>query len=347
MSGDKKKLAPEQKAMKQLGRNLIILVVLMVLVFWFIFRDQNVGEILAIAQGADKFYILLGMVLMMGYFSLQAWNVGTLLKSFGEKVTFWQMLKFTLIEFFFCAVTPGATGGQPVEIYYMTKEKISGANATLAIFIQLFSMQFAIVAFGIVCLPFVVTKMNTAVWILYIAGMLINGAALALMWICIVSPKAVEKLADLGLGLLGKINEQKAEELKGKLGKALKEYKKNSKFIRGHKKEFRISILKVMGQVTLFYAVPFCIYRAFGLAGESIFSLFCLQAVLFVATSGLPLPGAIGASESVFLALYGGAFGMELLSSAMLLNRGVTFYWFVVVSLIVVMVTMMKKDNKK
>ena len=69
----------------------------------------------------------------------------------------------------------------------------------------------------------------------------------------------------------------------------------------------------------------------------TVIQLFNIQSVLFLATSGLPLPGAIGASESVFLTLYGTAFGEQLLSPAMLLNRGISFYLFVLITMGVVM----------
>jgi uncharacterized membrane protein YbhN (UPF0104 family) len=59
----------------------------------------------------------------------------------------------------------------------------------------------------------------------------------------------------------------------------------------------------------------------------------------------LPLPGAIGASESVFLSLYGAVFGEGLLSTAMLLNRGINFYWFVLISMIVVFINILIKKK--
>ena len=70
-----------------------------------------------------------------------------------------------------------------------------------------------------------------------------------------------------------------------------------------------------------------------------------MQAILYTTVSGLPLPGAIGVSETVFLGIYGVAFGKELLQSAMLLNRGISFYSFVIISLAVVIFNIIK--NKK
>ena len=68
-----------------------------------------------------------------------------------------------------------------------------------------------------------------------------------------------------------------------------------------------------------------------------------MQAVLYTTVSGLPLPGAVGVSETVFLKIYGKAFGENLLKGTMLLTRGITFYLYVIVSLVVVIITAIKK----
>jgi uncharacterized membrane protein YbhN (UPF0104 family) len=52
----------------------------------------------------------------------------------------------------------------------------------------------------------------------------------------------------------------------------------------------------------------------------------------------IPLPGSIGVSETVFLNIFGGIFGELVLSSAMLINRFVSFYFFVLLSTIIVIV---------
>ena len=72
-----------------------------------------------------------------------------------------------------------------------------------------------------------------------------------------------------------------------------------------------------------------------------------MQAVLYTTVSGLPLPGAIGVSETVFLGIFGVAFGQDLLKGAMLLNRIDTFYLFVIISLIVVIINAIRMKNVK
>ena len=140
------------------------------------------------------------------------------------------------------------------------------------------------------------------------------------------------------MGFVYKIGFTHAKEWQKSIEKGLDEYSESSKYIKTHRREFIQALMKTTVQIVLFFMIPFFVYKAFNLSGYNIFTLFTMQSILFVATSGLPIPGAIGASETVFLSLYGAVFGEGLLSSAMLLNRGINFYWFVIISMVVVLI---------
>ena len=110
---------------------------------------------------------------------------------------------------------------------------------------------------------------------------------------------------------------------------------------------FISAILRVFIQIIVYYSIPFCIYKAFGLNEYTLFQFLPMQAILYTIVSGIPLPGAIGASETAFLKIFGPVFGLGILNGAMLLTRGVTFYLFVLISLIVVIITASKKKDIK
>ncbi|MBQ3325788.1 flippase-like domain-containing protein [Candidatus Saccharibacteria bacterium] len=336
---------------KSMARYVIIFIALIIITFWLIFKDQDIGGVFQALTKVNYWYILLGILLMMGYFLTQAQNVRKILASFGEHITIWKSLKFTMIEFFFCALTPGASGGQPVEIYYMAKEKIPASKATLAVLVQILDFQIAVMAIGIVSQaimwftnPDLLT--GTVAWLLRI-GMIINGVALIILAFCVFSNRIAKMIVNWALKLLKKIGVKKIEEKRASLDKSLDSYQEGAVYIRTHRKDFLLSIGRALLQVTLFYMIPFCVYKSFGLTGMTMIQLFTIQSVLFLATSGLPLPGAIGASESVFLTLYGAAFGEQLLSPAMLLNRGISFYLFVLVTMIVVMANAIMLKRKE
>lgn len=335
-----------KNAVKKTITNLIIVLGLIALTFWFLFKDQDVGEILRVAKEANTGFIALGLFIMLLYFFMESLNIKCILKSFDNKISIFKALKFTLIGFFFSGITPAASGGQPMEIYYMSKENISGAHATMTLLLQLCGFQISTLSLGIIC-----AIINPGIFVgnailpLFIVGVIINGFALALMLMCIFSKKMTKKIIKTGIKLVNFFRFKKKDDKIDGLLEGMVKYTESSKYIKEHKKEFVMSILRVFIQIILYYLIPFCVYKAFGLNDYNIFQLFTMQAVLYTTTSGLPLPGAIGVSETAFLTIFGGAFGTALLSSAMLLNRGISFYIFMIVGIIVVLINAIRKKN--
>ena len=113
------------KKIKKTIRNLIVFILLIGLTFYLIFKDQNVLEILNIAVSVKKRYILVAIIAMCLYLLGETINITRILKELGEKSTFLRNIRYTLIGFFFSSITPAASGGQPMEIYYMHKRKDS------------------------------------------------------------------------------------------------------------------------------------------------------------------------------------------------------------------------------
>ena len=326
-----------KNSVKSLTISISFFLALLFLTFWIIFKDQDLDKILDVAKSANFWWILLGLIVMLGYFLIQAFNVKKILEALGEKVPLKKMLKYTFIEFFFCAMTPSASGGQPLEIYYMSKEGISAPKATMAIFIQLCGYQISVMTLGIISVLFLPYKLPPGVFMFFTIGLLINGVALLVLLSCVFLPRITQVIVGGFVKLLRGARFKKVDQIEENLNSGLEQYAKNAAFIKSHKKLFGIAVARVFGQITLYYIVPFCVYKAFGLTEHNLFELFAMQSVLFIATAGFPVPGSVGLSESVFLALYGSVFGGELISSAMLLNRGITFYLFVIISLVIVL----------
>ena len=79
-------------------------------------------------------------------------------------------------------------------------------------------------------------------------------------------------------------------------------------------------------QLACSYAMPYVVYRAFGLSGFSLWEAVALQALCSIAVGYLPLPGSAGAAENVFLRGFLLIFGEALVAPAMILSRTLSCY---------------------
>lgn len=277
---------------------------------------------------------------------MEAYNVRSVLVALGErKISILKALKFTWIGFFFSAITPAATGGQPVEVYYMNKEKIKVSNGTMAMLLQLCGFQISTILVSIVCaiLNFDMLK-DGMIWF-YLLGLSLNTIALTFMLIGVFSKKITTKLINGLIRFIKFIKVRNAEKKIDKIKDGLNQYNDSAIFIKKHKGEFIKSILRVTVQILIYHSIPYFIYRAFGLNTYSYLKILSIQSVLFITVSSLPLPGAIGVSETLFLKIYGQVFGKLLLNGAMLIYRFVSFYLYILIAAIVVVINGIRMRN--
>ena len=339
----------EKSRVKKNLLNMLLFVALIFITFWLILKDQNTDEVMSAVGNCKKQYLILGMLVMTAYISCEAINLRRILKGLGEKVSFIKSIKYTLIGFFFSAITPAATGGQPMEIYYMHKEGVAVANGTLALLVQLMSMQIVNLSLGIVSIFFNIEVVNNGGLIFLSAiGIILNSCALMLLIIGIFSKRLSKGLVNIFVKILKFFRKKNIDKLQEKIEKELLKYQENSTYLKEHKEVILKSIVITLVQMLSYYMVPFFVYKAYGLNEYGIIRIMSIESLLYTTVSAIPSPGSVGVSEGGFLGLYSNVFPAGIISSAMILNRLISFYLVVVVSLVVVLIFTLKykKDNK-
>lgn len=333
------------KKIKKTIRNLIVFILLIGLTFYLIFKDQNVLEILNIAVSVKKRYILVAIIAMCLYLLGETINITRILKELGEKSTFLRNIRYTLIGFFFSSITPAASGGQPMEIYYMHKEKIAVANSTLALLVHLTSFQIVTITLGILSTILHFEIVKSGLIYLVVLGILLNSTALTLLAISIFSKRLSKGLINFAVKVLRFFRIPNIEKKQESLEKELEKYQESAVYIKEHKKLMIKTLVTTFIQVIIYYSIPYWVYLAFGFTGYNFFQIVTLQAMLYATVSGIPSPGAVGVSEGAFIEIFKGVFPATMINSAILLNRGASFYLFVIISAIITTITALKTKN--
>jgi len=334
---------------KKQSRNFIIFIVLIILTFYIILKDQDTSQIIKIIIDSKKEFILIGILAMCIYVICEAINIGRILKTLNEKSNFLKNLKYALIGFFFSAITPAASGGQPMQIYYMHKEKISVANSTLALLINLSCVQIVTISIALISLIFNYKYLNTGLIWLFVIGVTLNLSALILLLISIFTKKMSKTLVNISIKVLKFFKVKNIEEKEKKFLNELEKYQSSSEYIKKNKFVIIKNLITTYIQYILFYSVSYWVYCALGLSENNALEVITMQSILYATVSGIPSPGAVGVSEGGFMAIFANIFPETMLESAMLLNRGINFYLLVVVSAIVVIVNSLieKKEEKE
>ena len=340
----------DMKAIKKANiamiRNLILFILLIIVTFWYIFKDQDLNELKNVIQSANILYVFIGFMLMFGSYLMESINIRSTLICLGEKkFSILRALKYTSVGAFFSALTPGSTGGQPAEVYYMTKDGIKATNGTLTMLMELCAFQISSILLAIVCGILNPSLLSDGIVWFYILGIVVNGCALTGMLLGMFSKKLTRKFINFVIKMMQKLNVKGFEKKKAKLEEGINQYIESAKYIKENKIVFIKSILRVFLQVVLYHSIPYFIYRSFGLNELSYFDLFSMQAVLYITVAAIPVPGSIGVSETLFMRLYGIAFSKNIISGAMLLFRFSSFYIYIIIFAFVVIINAIKSKN--
>jgi len=313
-----------------------LLLALMAVTLFVLLRDQPFSQLLTVLGQVKAGYVLLGLGLMVVFVGSEAMCTRLILGRLGHKLPYRWCLGYSFVGFYVSSITPSSTGGQPAQIYYMSRDGVPAAHGALNMMLIAVCYQVVALLYGVVTLvvrPGLLTAMGGGLGLLLLYGGLVMLALTAGMLSLMFLPNAARKLTGAVLGLLARVRIVKdraaAQE---KLDRQMAEYRRGAECIRANPGLVPALLGLTVLQLTSLFAVPFVVYRAFGLSGYGAWELIGMQALLTLSTSALPLPGAVGASEGGFVKSFALFFGAELVTPAVLVSRGISFYSFLVVS---------------
>lgn len=329
--------------------------ILVVGTFYIIFRNVDGKKMLEAFGEANKIYFILGGLAAALFLSCEALNLKRLLAFFGHHVPYGRGLKYAFVGFFFSAVTPSSSGGQPMQLYYMNKDKVDLSHGTLALLLELSSYQIVAVSLGFIGL--LIKRQDIANDIgnlkyVFIVGVSFNILLLLILLVGIFSTRISAWIEGLLEKIMVKLKFKNVEKKSQSLRNQLEKYHEGSRYIKRNP----MFILRTLGvtsvQLLALNSIPYFVYMALGgpamgAGSHSFVDIMSLQAILYLTVSALPLPGAVGVSETGFVILFKKLFPASLMGAGMVLSRLINFYGPVAVTGISLMILRLLDKPRK
>lgn len=315
---------------KKMIGEIAILLILMGLTFSVLLRDQDLGEVVESVFSVRKRWLIPAVLCMGVYIFCGGLCIRVMQHGLGHKMSIARCFKYSFVEFYFSAITPSSTGGQPMQLVYMKKDgyNVSESSVILVAITAMYKLSFVLLCLVMFALNYnYISGQIDAVHVMFVLGLILDVGMVLLLGLLLFSHRAIRFLARGGVHLLVKLHLVKAPEKKlASVDRIIKQYRECSEFVRTHP----VIILRTFAVLTIqriaIIAVPYFVYRSFGFHGYSFIQIFTTQLLLTLSVEMLPLPGSVGASESAFLILFGPIFTEDQIYSAILLSRGISFY---------------------
>ena len=272
---------------------------------------------------------------MVLYIILECTIINILIKTIQKTKVRFLAVKIAMMGFYYNLVTPFASGSQPMQIYALNKYDIN-LSKSIAIVTNktvLFQTVVTIYSAVIIFLNIEVLKNELpSMLVLMSIGMVMNIVSLLGGMLIVLTPNTMKIIVKVIVNILYRLNIFKSLNKKiHTINKFIDEYSYSIKLFIKNKKALCLSIILTIIQLTVFFSISYCVYKAFNLNGLSLFEVLSLQVFLYMSVSPIPTPGNVGANEVAFITIFANVFPGNIIGYSVFLYSIYVYYFLVVV----------------
>lgn len=323
---------------------------IMGLSFYAVFHGQDLWKICGEIKKLSFLCIFEAVVTAVSFVSLEGCIIFYLLRSLDGKSGLLRCISYSFIGFFYSGITPSATGGQPMQLYYMKKDGNNLADSSVVLMVVALIYKFVLVICGILMLIFWNQSLRLYLqgyFGLYLLGLALNIILVLVLLAVMLMPEGMKNTIFKIEKLLEKINVLKTSEKRvERVIEFVDGYHNAVQYLTAHKKKVCVVVgLTFLQRFSVFF-LTYIIYKGFALQGTSMQTIVFLQASVYIAVDMLPIPGAQGITEMMYQSVFKAIFPEIYLISSLYVIRGISFYLLLIFSMIVVIINWLYRRRK-
>lgn len=330
---------------------IVLFASVMLLTFYAVFQKKDLFGIWNAIIRMELGNFIIAISLGLFFVSAEGITIWYLLVSLGNKCSIWRCIKYSFIGFFYSGITPSATGGQPVQLYYMKRDGYKTSDSSVILMTVALAYKLVLVLIG-VCLFFLWYRhlkyfMKDYIT-LYFVGLFLNFIVVLAIFVAMRFPNILIRIAyAFEKGMIRMRIWNVDSERKERIQYFVQSYDHTVKFMVEYKRKLLVLFIMTMLQRCSLFLLTYIVYRGFHLSGSSMFSIMSLQAAVCISVDMLPVPGAQGITELVYQTVFVNIFTKTYLFPSMLIIRGINFYFLLFVCGVVTGLTILKNKHIK
>ncbi len=316
--------------------NMITLLIPLGFIIYFFTSENGLMDLTENASGFNWWWLTGGVLCQFLNIFIDAYILYKFTNNYDNKYNLKQSLKTTAVGQFFSVITPGAVGGQPMQIYCMKKQKVDTGVATSSLIQKFLVYQTTITIYSFIALMcnldiFRGNKSGAMIG-LSAFGFISHAIVILFVFMFSFNRKLTSSIINWCFNLLYKIKIIKnTKEKADKVKFHLEQFHESNMKLYKNKKLLILMCLLTITQLTLIFAIPYMIYRSFNFFGASFFDMVTGQAFVTMVASFMPLPGGSGAAEGSFYVFFEIFFKQNTIKSAILIWRIITYFMNIIV----------------
>ncbi|WP_078578890.1 lysylphosphatidylglycerol synthase transmembrane domain-containing protein [Salipaludibacillus agaradhaerens] len=334
--------------MKKRLFNIILIFTISIGFIAYHFRTVDTASVWEGLKNAHIGWLFGGMFAMFLYWLLEAFILHRISRKVTIHSTIGEAFRITLVGQFFNTITPLATGGQPAQLYILTKNGMDAGAASSVLLIKLIVYQGMLVVNSLIVLLFgyhyLLNGSLPKMSVLILMGFTLN----TLFIVALIVVGKNKKIASLIVHFLLKpvsffTKTETYSSLKNNVEQKMNLFHAESKRISVDLKLLlQCSVLTTL-QLWLFFSIPYFVLQGVGAGPLDLLQIIAFHTFIIMFSSLIPIPGGSGGAELSFSLLFGLILDPTTLVLSLFLWRFITYYSCILFGSISLMV---KKKEK-
>lgn len=311
--------------------NAVLVIIAFSVLFGYLFIAGEGTKTLEAIQQFNYWFLLAALGGMIVYWVLESVCMQLLVNQLHKGFSFLKTNIVTIIGQYFNGITPLSSGGQPMQAYYYRRLGLPLSDAMTMLLCRFIVYQTTVTLYSVVVLVLrfgYFTQHLAALMALVIVGFVGGVGLVAALLALAFARKTTTRFVVWGIGFLARIHIIKhPEQVKLRALHSMREAYDGVTFLLSSPKLlFQVAGVTVV-QLTVFFSVSYIIYLGFGETGSDIVTVISCQAFVYMISSFVPLPGAMGAAEGSYVAFFSFVYSnSSLVALSTFVWRIFTFY---------------------
>lgn len=296
------------------------------------------GDVIDKLLSADPFWIFLSLLNALAIIFVDSLRISLLSRGCKNRVSLWQGMKASIYGFYASAITPFASGGQPFQIYYLTRIGLRVERASMIVGIKFISSFTISVVWGMFAMMFYGGEIAS---VKYLGKLMYVGIAATLIFyffflLLVLSTRFGKWFLSLPAVVvpMAFFLKKKREDIYSVVDEKVKAYKEMLFTVwRDFRDSFVLTVALSFLMVTLILSAPYMAVKSVGGDVPFLKSLSMMAAMSMIFYF-IPTPGASGGVEGVFYLVFSKLVSSDIAASALIIWRLFSYHLSLVLGIL-------------
>lgn len=342
--------------MKKVIIRSVLLLVLTVFLFYYILKD-NFNESIRLLISSNFFYVFLAILMFSISFLIDNYIFKTLINRHKKDYSLKSSLELSIMTRFFNGITPFSLGGQPLQVYELSKDDVKITDGILVIteMFIIHEITITILTIAAIILKFVFNfTPSNFLWTLTIIGLIFNLSGLLITMFVSLKINSAKKIGRGIIKFLNRIHIVKDKEKSiDNFSNKCNEYAKGFKDLIKNKKLIIKCVSLNIINLTVFFSIAFFAILAIDntIHINVIYSIV-LSILVYISATFVPIPGGSVGAEYAYVNYFALVIPDNIVVTSLILWRFISYYLPMIIGGIVFNIidnkrSIMCKDNAK